>query len=84
MTLKYALLTAFLVATVSPASAQSTPAKSPEQMGTPEQRAACRADVRRLCKSVKPEEGEMAYYHCLMQHQDKLRPKCAEVVGVPK
>ncbi len=53
-------------------------------MGTAEQRAACRSDVRRFCRSVKPEEGEMAYYYCLLEHQTKLRPKCAEVVGVAK
>ena len=32
----------------------------PEDMGTPQQRAACSHDVGRYCKSVKPEEGPFA------------------------
>jgi hypothetical protein len=84
MTPKYALLSAFLVVFASPALAQSKSSKSAEQMGTAEQRAACRADVRRFCRSVNPDEGEMAYYYCLLNNQTKLRPQCAEVVGVAK
>jgi hypothetical protein len=72
-----------LVATVTAAAAQSKNGKT-EEMGTPEQRAACEPDVRRFCKSVKPEEGPFAYLNCLQEHMDKLRPACVKVIsGAP-
>ena len=52
-----------------------------EQMGTPEQRAACRADVRRLCRAVPPEEGSMALYACLKANRDRLSVKCGQVIA---
>jgi hypothetical protein len=71
------------VAAVTTAAAQH--AKGPtEEMGTPEQRAACGPDVRRFCKSVKPEEGPFAYLNCLQEHRDKLSPACVRVIsGAP-
>jgi hypothetical protein len=63
---------------VSPAVAES---RNLEQMGTPEQRAACRADVRRLCRSVPPEEGSMALYVCLKANRDKLSVRCGQVMA---
>lgn len=71
-----------LLAAGAPAIAESNAPKTLEQMGTPEQRAACRADVRRFCRSLGPEDGEMAFYRCLRENGAKLQPKCAEVVGV--
>jgi hypothetical protein len=71
------------------ATAAATPAiaqtQKPEEMGTPQQRAACSSDVRKFCKAVKPEDGPMAYYSCLQEHQDKLRPACVKVItgGTP-
>jgi len=63
---------------VSPAVAES---RNLEQMGTPEQRAACRADVRRLCRSVPPEEGTMALYACLKANRHTLSVKCGQVIA---
>jgi len=55
-------------------------AQKPQDMGTPEQRAACGPDVGRYCKSVKPEEGPFAYLTCLQNNRDKLRPACLRVI----
>ena len=69
-----ALLLAVLLA-VHDAQAQNA-----EEMGTPEQRAACRHDVGRYCKAVKPEEGPFAYLSCLQKNREKLRPACLKVI----
>ena len=66
------------LAVISTAVAQP---RNPEQMGTPEQRAACRADVRRLCRAVPPEEGSMALYACLKANRDRLSVKCGQVIA---
>jgi hypothetical protein len=60
-------------------------AQKPQDMGTPQQRAACGPDVGRYCKSVKAEEGPFAYLACLQQNRDKLRPACVRVIegGAP-
>ena len=55
-------------------------AEKAEEMGTPEQRAACSHDVGRYCKTVKPEEGPFAYLACLQKNRDKLRPACLKVI----
>ena len=75
-------LVLFLAAAATPAAAQT---QKPDEMGTPEQRAACGPDVRRFCKHVKAEEGPFAYLTCLQEHQDKLRPACVTVItgGAP-
>ena len=70
------LATLFLVASQALAQGQK-----PEEMGTPEQRAACGPDVGRYCKHVKPEEGPMAYLSCLQEHREKLRPACLKVIS---
>lgn len=75
--LAFALLLALAAAT--PAAAQSQKQNS-EEMGTPQQRAACGPDVRRFCRHVKPEEGPMAYYSCLNEHREKLRTACVKVI----
>ncbi len=49
-------------------------------MGTAEQRAACRHDVGRFCKAVKPEDGQFAYLYCLQKNREKLRPACLKVI----
>ncbi len=84
MSILPALVTAVivLIAAGAPAFSESNAPKTLEQMGTPEQRAACRADVRRFCRTLGPEDGEMAFYRCLRENGAKLQPKCAEVVGV--
>ena len=67
-----------LLAAISTAEAEP---RNLEQMGTPEQRAACRADVRRLCRSVPPEEGSMALYACLKANRDRLSVRCGQVIA---
>ena len=72
------LLSAALFLVASQALAQ---AQKPDDMGTPEQRAACGPDVGRFCKHVKPEEGPFAYLNCLQEHREKLRPACLRVIS---
>ena len=67
-------LVAFLLA------ASTAQAQKAEEMGTPEQRAACSHDVGRHCKTVKPEEGPFAYLACLQRNREKLRPACLKVI----
>ena len=62
------------------ASQAQAETEKPEDMGTPEQRAACSRDVGRYCKSVKPEDGPFAYLACLQKNRDKLRPACLAVI----
>ena len=76
--LVFALLLAAAAAT--PAAAQSTKPAT-EEMGTPQQRAACKSDVRRFCRSVKKDDGPYAYLDCLQAHRDKLRPVCLTVIN---
>jgi hypothetical protein len=44
--------------------------------GTPEEQAACRPDVRRLCHTSK---GQDAVTECLKAHRDKLSKPCKAV-----
>ena len=80
-TMKKALLTAILIAMCSAAFGQESerPAAS-TQMGTAQQRAACRPDVRRFCRSVTAESGAFAFLACLQQHRDKLNRACRSVL----
>ena len=73
-----AVLSMALLLVASQALAQ---AQKPDEMGTPEQRAACGPDVGRFCKQVKPEEGPMAYLNCLQENREKLRPACLKVIS---
>jgi hypothetical protein len=66
-------------ATATAAAAQSK--ETTEQMGTAEQRAACRHDVQRYCRAVKAEDGPYAYLYCLQKHRDDLRPACLKVIS---
>ena len=74
-----AILSAALLLVASQALAQSR--EKADDMGTPEQRAACGPDVGRFCKHVKPEEGPFAYLNCLQEHREKLRPACLRVIS---
>ena len=42
------------------------------QSGTPEERAACRPDVRRFCFRIKESEGSNAFLQCLQQASHRL------------
>jgi hypothetical protein len=77
-----ALLAALCIGVTSSAYAQtqSNSADSVSQMGTPEQRAACGADVGRFCKAVKPDDGPYGYLYCLQANRAKLRPACLKVI----
>ena len=79
MFIRTILFTASFVCLTSFAQAQSKSAQ-PQDMGTPEQRAACGPDVGRYCKAVKPEEGPFAYLACLQANREKLRPACVKVI----
>jgi len=76
--LAFALFLAAAAATTAAAQSTKQPA---EEMGTPEQRAACAPDVRRFCRAVKPEDGPYAYLNCLQQHREQLRPACLRVIS---
>jgi hypothetical protein len=78
-----ALLTLLFIGTASAALAQSNvvpPEAGSPEMGTPEQRQACGPDVRRYCKTLKPDDGPFAYLACLQEHREKLRAACLNVL----
>ncbi len=50
------------------------------QSGTPEERAACRPDVRRFCYRIKESEGSNAFLQCLQEHRAKLTAGCRDVL----
>jgi Cysteine rich repeat len=71
MSMRTLLMSAALIAVSSVAMAQS---------GTPEERAACRPDVRRFCYKIREGDGSNAYLHCLQQHREKLSRRCRAVL----
>jgi hypothetical protein len=74
----------FSIALLLAASNAQAQRAKPEEMGTPEQRAACGPDVGRYCKSVRPEEGPFGYLACLQKNREKLRRACLKVIeGAP-
>jgi hypothetical protein len=50
------------------------------QTGTPEERAACRPDVRRFCYKIHESDGSNAYLQCLQQHRERLSAGCRAVL----
>jgi len=48
--------------------------------GTPEQRAACRPDVRKFCSKIPDGSDANTYLRCLQANSDKLSPKCRVVI----
>ncbi len=50
------------------------------QSGTPEERAACRADVRRFCYKLKPDADSQAFLQCLQEHRARLTKRCRAVL----
>ena len=48
--------------------------------GTPTERAACRRDVRKLCRHIKAGAGNDAFLQCLQEHRANLSKACAEVL----
>lgn len=51
------------------------------QSGTPEQRAACRPDVRRFCHRLKESDGDNAYLQCLELNRDRLSRACSDMLS---
>ena len=80
LSLPLALILAVAIATPVAAQHRRSKAESNEEMGTPEQRAACAPDVRRFCHSIKPDDGPFAYVNCLQEHREKLRTACVRVI----
>jgi len=50
------------------------------QLGTPEEQAACRPDVRRFCYRVNESDGPMAFLKCLQEHRERLSARCRAVL----
>ena len=81
MTIRKVTVAALMILMSSMAFAQDTQAPaSAEQMGTPEQRAACRPDVRRLCRHITGENGTQSYLGCLQENRSKLSRACRNVL----
>lgn len=84
MSIYRVLLVLLFTGFASTAGAQSifpTPdTDKPQEMGTPEQRAACGPDVNRFCKSVKPDDGPFVFLSCLQAHRTKLHAACLKVL----
>jgi hypothetical protein len=47
--------------------------------GTPQQRAACRADVAKFCKGLGDDPGLIL--DCLEKNKDKITEKCQKVIA---
>jgi len=75
------MLALFLAVAAATTAAAQSKKEATEEMGTPEQRAACGPDVGRFCRSVKPEDGPFAYLDCLQKNREKLRPACVKVIS---
>ena len=71
MTLRSLLIAGLLTTLIMPALAQS---------GTPEEQAACRADVRRFCAKTSETEGSNAFLQCLQANKARLSKKCLAVL----
>jgi hypothetical protein len=46
--------------------------------GTPQEQAACRGDVAKLCRGVKADQSNML--ECLVSHRSRLSAKCRAVL----
>jgi hypothetical protein len=66
-TLAFALITAF-------------PAGASAQSGSPEERAACRHDVTKLCRHLM-QSGEDQVSFCLQSNRAALSRRCSEVLA---
>jgi hypothetical protein len=49
-------------------------------MGTPEEQAACRPDVRKFCYKIPQSAGDKAFQQCLEANRDKLSANCVRVM----
>jgi hypothetical protein len=75
MVLKAALFV--LAATILSPALASEPEPEP---GTPQERAACRPDVRKFCQAVKPGSGNAAFLTCLVERRNDISQACRTVL----
>ncbi|MEW6450203.1 MAG: cysteine rich repeat-containing protein [Pseudomonadota bacterium] len=68
-----------LVALLAPATAMAQATQDQMQMGTPEERAACRPDVRKHCSGIDFTKGE-THLGCLKLNREKLSKACKDVL----
>jgi len=54
------------------------------QMGTPQEQAACRPDVRKFCYKIPQSAGEKAFQACLISNRNILSPKCQQALAAHK
>ncbi len=73
MTISRAFVIVFFASAVAPALAQTS-------SGTPQEQAACRPDVRRLCYRVPRGSDSMEYFKCLELNRDRLSKPCLAVL----
>jgi hypothetical protein len=74
------ILVAALLAPSIAAAQPAAPAPEAMQMGTPEERAACRPDVRKHCSSIDISKGE-THLGCLKLNREKLTKTCQDVLA---
>jgi Cysteine rich repeat len=73
------IVIAAIFALSPPAVAQlPLPLPLPQFEGTPEDRAACEADVRRYCQNAIPDN--MRVLACLQQNRQRIAPACRGVL----
>ena len=78
------LLAALLAPSMVPSLALAQEAAQPTleqqmQMGTPEERAACRSDVRKHCTKIDLSKGE-THLGCLKSNREKISKPCQDVL----
>jgi hypothetical protein len=75
--LRRALFATIVLCASASALAQST---GSQELGTPEQRAACGPDVRKFCYKIKESDGSDAYLQCLELNRSKLSARCVAML----
>ena len=78
------LLAALLAPSMAFAQEKTEPKTEPTlqeqmQMGTPEERAHCRPDVRKHCSKIDLNKGE-THLGCLKSNREKLSKACQDVM----
>ena len=69
-----------LAISTAPSFAQSIAQNGVSGGGTPQEKAACRRDVRKFCRHLKAGAGDGAFLRCLQEHREKLSKACGEVL----
>ena len=69
---------ALLIALVAATSLVSSGAMAQLGTGTPQEQAACRPDVRKLCRDVGTQN--LVVLACLQSHRNKLSNACLKVL----